>query len=161
MYRELRLRALEESPDAFSSTRAREIARPDIEWERRLAAGVHSPTDLPLVALVGAEAIALAWGRVDPSEPTAVHLYQVWVAPEYRGRGVGRRLLDAVITWARDVGAREVALEVTDGDSPARRLYARAGFRPAGEPQPLRPGSSLMQQPMRLDLGRTSDLPAV
>ena len=97
-YRDLRLRALADSPDAFGSTFARESARSDDEWRERLATGVRSPTDLPLVPVVDDVLAGLAWGRLDERQPDIAHLFQVWVAPEFRGRGVGRLLVDAVIT---------------------------------------------------------------
>jgi ribosomal protein S18 acetylase RimI-like enzyme len=152
-YRDLRLRALADSPDAFASTLDAERTRPDAEWARRLELAAAGSTDLPLVARVGGPPAGLAWGRLDAHLPGVAHLYQVWVAPEFRGRGVGRMLLDAVIQWARAAGARELVLDVTRGDTPATRLYLRAGFRPAGEPEPLREGSALEVQPMRLTLG--------
>lgn len=153
IYRDLRLQALAESPDAFGSTLEAERARPDGDWARRLAVAAEAPTDLPLVARVGGAAAGLAWGRIQEDEPEVARLFQVWVAPEYRGSGVGQMLLDAVIRWARAAGAREVVLDVTCGETPAMRLYVRAGFRPVGQPTPLRAGSSLQVQPMRLGLG--------
>ena len=152
-YRDLRLRALVESPDAFGSTFEAERTRPDDDWSRRMEAAAHDPTELPLVARVGGEAIGLAWARILEGEPDVAHLFQVWVAPEHRGCGVGQRLLDAVLAWARASGVRAVALDVTRGDTPAVRLYTRAGFQPVGDPQPLRAGSSITVQPMRLELG--------
>jgi ribosomal protein S18 acetylase RimI-like enzyme len=98
-YRDLRLRALADAPDAFGSTLAAERARPDAEWERQLAAAAPSPTDLPLVARVGPEAVGLAWARIQYAEPEVAHLFQVWVAPEHRGRGIGQLLLD----WAATI----------------------------------------------------------
>ena len=80
------------------------------------------------------------------------HRYQVWAVPAHRGHGGGRLLLDAAAAWARAAGARVLALDVTCGDTPAMRLYARAGCRPAGDPEPLRPGSPLRVQPLRLAL---------
>jgi hypothetical protein len=47
-----------------------------------------------------------------------------------------------------------VCLDVTVGNEPARRLYEAAGFRAAGAPVPLRPGSALEEQPMRLVVGQ-------
>lgn len=152
-YRGLRLRALVDSPDAFGSTLERESAFPDDLWAERIERGARSPTDLPLVARLGDEMIGMAWGRVREAEQRDVHVYQVWVAPEYRGRGVGQALLDAIVAWARESGARQVSLDATCGNSAAMRLYARVGFLPTGDPEPLRPGSPLMKQGMRLELG--------
>lgn len=151
-YRELRLRALTDSPDAFGSTLEREAAFPDELWAERIERGASSPTDLPLVARIGEEMIGLAWGRVQEAEPREVHVYQVWVAPEHRGRGAGQALLDAIIAWARESGARQISLEATCGNSAAMRLYARESFHPVGDPEPLRPGSPLLKQGMRLEL---------
>lgn len=153
-YRDLRLRALADSPDAFGSTLEVESARPDCEWARRLEAGARSPSDLPLLAQRGEEAVGIAWVRLREGEPDVADLYQVWVAPEHRGFGIGRHLLDVAAAWARACGAHVLALDVTCGDTPAIRLYERAGCRPAGDPQPLRPGSPLRVQPLRLSLTR-------
>ena len=152
VYRDLRLRALADSPDAFGSTLAEETDRPDAEWARRLASGADSETNLPVVAEVQGEPIGLAWGRIDTSNLDVAVLYQMWVAPTHRGVGAGQMLLRAVVAWARGQNASFLDLGVTCGDSPARRLYERAGFTPMGAPQPLRPGSTLLAQSMRLEL---------
>ena len=64
-YKDLRLRALADSPDAFGSTLAAEQDRTDAEWSSRLASGAGSGLDLPLVAEVDGEPAGLAWGRID------------------------------------------------------------------------------------------------
>jgi ribosomal protein S18 acetylase RimI-like enzyme len=155
-YKDLRLRALAESPEAFGSTLAREQDRSNLEWSRRLASNDGSARDLPLVAEVDSLPVGLAWGRIECANPRQADLYQMWVAPEYRGLGAGRLLLEAVIAWARSQGAACLDLGVTCRDSSAMRLYQSAGFEPVGQPEPLRPGSDLMCQSMRLDLGKGS-----
>ncbi len=51
--------------------------------------------------------------------------------PEARNQGIGRALLDAVVTHARTVsGVEDVVLAVTVGNEHARRLYIAAGFKP-------------------------------
>ncbi len=151
-YRDLRLRALADSPDAFGGLLADERARPDTGWCARLEAGTASGRDLPLVAEMDAEPFGLAWGRLEPPELETAYVYQMWVDPRGRRLGAGRMLLDAIVAWARATNARYLALGVTLGDTPATRLYARAGFEPVGEPGRLRPGSSVLGQPMRLEL---------
>ena len=56
----------------------------------------------------------------------------VWVAPEYRGLGLGAPGMAAVIDHARRDHARVVSLYVNDFNVVARRVYARVGFRDAG-----------------------------
>ena len=94
----------------------------------------------------------MAWAKVDTSDPLRVNLFQVWVAPECRGHGAAAALLDAAMGWARARGAHAIELGVVCGNEAARRLYERAGFRAVGEPEPQRPGSSRMEQAMRLHL---------
>lgn len=61
-----------------------------------------------------------------------VHLLNVAVHPAWRGRGVGRRLMEAVMEEGRRTQARTVFLEVRAGNTSARRLYARLGFTEIG-----------------------------
>ncbi len=56
----------------------------------------------------------------------------VAVLPAERGGGLARRLLDTHLSRLAALGAREVFLEVEEGNTSALRLYRRAGFRPVG-----------------------------
>lgn len=50
------------------------------------------------------------------------------VNPEYRGLGIGRRLLERGIQWARENGYPGVMLETQDDNVPACTLYESCGF---------------------------------
>ena len=152
LYRALRLRALGDAPAAFGSTLAEEAPREDADWAWRLNIGAGSGRDLPLVAELGGTAAGLAWAKVDAGDPSLVNLFQMWVAPEARGHGVAAALLDAALAWARAMNARAMQLGVVCGNDAALRLYERAGFRAAGDPEPQRPGSNRMEQRMQRDL---------
>lgn len=155
-YRDVRLRALADSPDAFGSTYEDAVLRPDADWRERVSACAESRLELPLVLADGDRFMGLAWGLIAPEEPETAHVFQMWVAPDVRGRGHGAALLGELIRWAREAGAARAVLRVTCGNDPAERLYERAGFRPVGEPEPLRPGAVLSSRRMTLDL-RSSD----
>lgn len=152
-YKAIRLRALGDSPDAFGSTLSEEWQRPDDLWLERLSLASVSGQDLPLFAVREETPVGLAWAKVDAADPTSVNLFQMWVAPECRGRGAGRLLLDRAVQWARSLGASSLCLGVTCADTPALRLYTKAGFAVTGAPEPLREGSPLRAQNMRLALG--------
>ena len=59
-------------------------------------------------------------------------ILSVAVARTWRGRGLARRLLDLHLRRLAGLGLRAVFLEVDEDNTPARRLYARAGFREVG-----------------------------
>lgn len=57
------------------------------------------------------------------------YVYDVWVAPAHRGRGVGRYLVSWATDWARQRGYRKLKLEVAATNARARRIYEELGFR--------------------------------
>lgn len=68
-----------------------------------------------------------AWGMA-VLERGAFGLYDVVVAPRWRGRGLGRQLLQGLLQWAASQGASAVDLQVRGGNVPAQALYAALGF---------------------------------
>jgi ribosomal protein S18 acetylase RimI-like enzyme len=56
------------------------------------------------------------------------HVTQVCVAPEYRGRGLGKALLLMACSELHRRGCRALSLTVTEANSPAVNLYKRMGF---------------------------------
>lgn len=56
-------------------------------------------------------------------------VYDVWVAPDYRGRGVGKFLIAWAVDWARSKGYKKIKLEVAESNPGARHVYEEAGFR--------------------------------
>jgi ribosomal protein S18 acetylase RimI-like enzyme len=136
LFREIRLRSLADSPDAFSSTLEREEAFTEDDWRRRLTGPVYAVTDPGPVAVGGLfdqDGVLTVWG--------------MWTDPAHRGRGHARRILDALI--APDV---EAELHVNTANAAARTAYERYGFVGTGDLEPLRPGS--VQQMERMVLRR-------
>ena len=88
----------------------------------------------------------------DAEDAGIINLFQMWVAPEARGRGVAAALVDGAVAWARSIQARLVQLGVVCSNEAAIQLYLRKGFRNAGTPAPIRPGSALLEQAMHLPL---------
>ena len=56
----------------------------------------------------------------------------VAILPEYRGKGVGTRLMAELIRLLLARGLTALTLEVRPSNAPARALYARYGFHEAG-----------------------------
>jgi len=68
------------------------------------------------------------YGFIDDHTPEIT----IAVVPSWRGRGVGRRLLEALIAASRADGHGALSLSVEEGND-ARRLYESVGFRPVGK----------------------------
>jgi molybdopterin-guanine dinucleotide biosynthesis protein A/ribosomal protein S18 acetylase RimI-like enzyme len=68
--------------------------------------------------------------------PDELYLRRMYLTPGLRGLGVGRRLLDLALSWARERGYKSVFLDTTDAMVEARGLYERAGFREIGTGRP-------------------------
>lgn len=64
---------------------------------------------------------------VHPDKPPELWINEVGVAPAYQGRGVGRRMLTALLAHARTLGCREAWVLTSYGNTAARHMYAAAG----------------------------------
>lgn len=155
-YRDIRLQALQDAPDAFGSTWAAEAAQADDHWSARIAAATASDMDRALFVVNGKAVCGLVWCKLSAAEPGVADIYQMWVAPTARGLGAGRALLSQALAWAKNRGAQRVRLGVMVADSPAMHLYRSHGFAPMGQPEPLRAGAALMAQAMELNWGTPS-----
>lgn len=84
-----------------------------------------------VATLMQEEGDTLAYAVLMPL-PGEVELLNITVAPEARGAGLGRQLLDHVCNQAREAGAERMFLEVRASNTPARTLYAHNGFAEVG-----------------------------
>lgn len=135
VWREIRLRALRESPSAFASTYAGEVTQPEGFWRDRLG----NPDAVSLLATEDGTPVGMGGGY--PDRPGLLHVVAMWVEPSSRGRGVGHALLRAIEGWA-DTRGLALHLDVNVANAAARRAYERYGFVGTGETEPLREGSA-------------------
>lgn len=150
--RAIRLRALAESPRAFGSTLAETEARPPSYWDARARGDTGDQKSTLFVAEDASGWVGLAGCFLDTDDEGSAELISMWVDPAYRGQGLGRRLVEQVVDWARGNGARSISLWVTDGNSAATALYARCGFKRTEETQPLPSSETLRERRMVREL---------
>ena len=127
--REVRLRALATDPRSFGATLAEESALAEADWQARAA---PQPDRATFVAELGGAWAGIVTGK---KEDGAVEVLGLWAAPEARGHGVGRALMDAVAEWTRQRGAGRLLLWVSTENAPALRLYEACGYEKVGEPR--------------------------
>jgi len=115
---------------------------PDAAWLSVLATAEYQGVErraekegaVPLMARPAAwlvlrrDGVAAACGQA-VADGGLCGLMDLAVRPEFRGRGLGRRLIVALAGWGAGRGAATCWLQVAPGNAPARRVYEAAGFR--------------------------------
>jgi ribosomal protein S18 acetylase RimI-like enzyme len=122
-YREIRLEALRLNPESFGSTFEAESVRPAEHFSGRVA-------QCPIFAAFrGVEIVGMAGflGREALKDAHKGYLWGMYVRTDARNAGVGRKLAEAVIEYARE-HVEILQLDVVSENEAARRLYASLGF---------------------------------
>jgi ribosomal protein S18 acetylase RimI-like enzyme len=115
------------APDVFDQPVRKDLAREFLEDPRHhLAAATHDGR------IVG---FASAVHYLHPDKEPELWINEVGVAPDHRGRGIGERLLRAMLHHGRQLGCREAWVLAERDNEPAMRLYGSVGgIRSAGDP---------------------------
>lgn len=134
-YHALRLRGLRESPEAFGSSYDEERDMALDEVAKRIEPS-GTPTGRIMLGAFASGALVGVMGCVQSGKVKSRHKATVWgmyVAPEARGHGVGRAMLERGIEEARSwPNVDQLSLSVVERGTAARSLYLSVGFRPFG-----------------------------
>jgi len=99
-----------------------------------LGTKLEDPDAAILVADHDGDVVGYAYAEVEGYDwmslraPAGV-LHDVVVDPDHRGRGIGRSLVDAALSYLRSRGAPRVVLSTAERNEAAQRLFASMGFR--------------------------------
>jgi GNAT superfamily N-acetyltransferase len=119
--------------DAYSRDPMGDGAPLSPETRERLIPGLRRhPTTVIFLACDGDTPVGVAvcfLGFSTFAAKPLINLHDVCIVPTHRGRGVGRGLLVAVETKARELGCGKLTLEVLDQNHRALRTYLAAGFK--------------------------------
>jgi phosphinothricin acetyltransferase len=102
--------------------------------ERRQWMAARGPRHPVVVAEIGG--VVAGWGSLNPYSPRAAYQhvadFSVYVERGWRGKGLGRRLLDRLIEIAREIGYHKMMLSAFPFNTSGVALYERMGFRTIG-----------------------------
>ncbi len=146
-YKEVRLRALQDTPSAFGSTYARESQFSAADWHQR-AANLCTPRSIGYLAHHNNDYCGIAVSFLNQQDPQHAELMSMWVAPDHRRTGAGRLLVDAIESWARTCGAHTFQLMVTSSNLAAISFYQRLGFIRTGRTEPYPNDPAILEYEM-------------
>jgi ribosomal protein S18 acetylase RimI-like enzyme len=147
VFKEVRLRALQEAPYAFGSTYAREFQFTDAEWLQRLERW-NGERGAGFLAMDDSAACGIAGSLLDENDSSRAQLVSMWTAPTHRKNGVGRLLVNAILNWAKGHDVSTLLLMVTSNNDPAIRFYERLGFAQTGRTEPYPNDPSILEYEM-------------
>lgn len=128
-YWKLRLRALKEYPEAFASSYEESLSKPLDEVANRIS---DNDDNYILGAFNNNKMIGMVGFKREASKKLQ-HKAVIWgmyIAPEYQGRGIGRKLLEEIIDRAKHMGSlKQINLVVVTSNEQAKRLYQSLGFQ--------------------------------
>lgn len=131
-YKNLRLRALQEEPQAYETKYEDALAEPPIEWQKRLEASEIGKTQLLSFAKLNGNLVgmAAAWR---PENEEVMNVVSVFIAKEARGKGISKKLLSHLIeSVKKNEDVKTLRLEVNPNQTPAYKLYEGLGFKKVG-----------------------------
>lgn len=142
-FRTLRLRGLQENPEAFGSSPEEFTKQPLATTIARITPVGDPPERFVLGAFDTEDRLLGVVGLMRENGLKDRHKADIWgmyVASEAQGQGIGRALMQAALARAREIaGVEQVKLAVSADNTAARKLYASLGFRIYGtEPRALK-----------------------
>jgi RimJ/RimL family protein N-acetyltransferase len=123
----LRMRALQEHPEAFGASYEDEVKQGSERWEMTLT----DENRAMFGAFVEGKLMGMVLISRDSSKKRLhrMGIYAMYVAPEARQQGLGERLINSCIQYAKEQdGVQQIGIGVTVGNHAARKLYRRCGF---------------------------------
>ncbi len=147
-YRDMRLAALQEAPEAFTGTFAQEEEFAQSLWLTRMQRSAR------ILATVDGVAVGIV--SVGEAEPEVAELFGMWVVPTSRGKGVAWRLMEAATEHARADGKRALQAWVSTENGRAVAFFSSYGFRPSDHRRPMTTDATVQEMAMTLPLGDDS-----
>ena len=156
LHRDVRLMALRDSPDSFAERFAEAAGRPASYWDDLTRSVTVPGSQAMFLACEGEHLCGSTYALLDRERVDTGRVGGMWVAPAWRGRGIGRALLHAVLDWARERRLRRLALWAPAHSPAALALYRQAGFRETGNRKPLPSNPALPVIEMECDFQLTA-----
>lgn len=132
LYREVRLAALADAPDAFVARVEDEAPRGEEFWQERMSRAHR------FVAEREGRPVGLVGLGLHDGDPETAEVFGLWTAPTMRGQRVARGLVSAAAQKAAEDGRRLLYFWAGSDNASAVGFASSFGFRPTSKRRPVR-----------------------
>jgi len=130
-YRELRLAALKNEPQAFGSSYERESGYPDEKWQQRLKEAAEGKRHI-LFAKLDKKLVAMVVGGrdFDDNSSNVAYIWGLYTDASVRRKGIAKLLMSKMLEeLSKERGIQTIRLEVNVEQESAVKLYESLGFK--------------------------------
>ncbi len=94
-----------------------------------LQAFLATPNNVLIVAMEDGVVVGMVTGiaYVHPDKPLSLFINELGVSAHHRGRGIGKRLMRAILDWGRECGCLEAWVATEEANAAARSVYRASG----------------------------------
>ena len=125
-YRALRLEALQKEPLAFGDSYEESKDRPENVWRSRIDNFIFALDENKPAGMIGLY-------QEGTKSKHVINIFSVYVKKEYRGQGIGKKLMEAVLTQIKiNQNIIKIKLAVNPAQEAAVKLYQSFGFKITG-----------------------------
>ncbi len=152
LLKELRCRALEDAPYAFSGTLEEAKKRSDEDWAAWAENCSNNPKAITFIACYDDKPCGMMGCRIVGEENEIAELLAVWVAPECRRLKVGQGLLEVTKQWAIESSVQVLHIWVAEQNASAISFYKAAGGQVTGQRQTFKSDTTQEEILLKLQL---------
>ena len=132
-YRNLRLRALKEDPQAFGTNYKTSLEYTEEEWKRRLDNASKGETNWLLFAKDNDKLVGMVGAYLEKEVKDTATIISVYVPNEERGKGISKKLMEHLLNeLSHKTFLKKVKLTVNKNQASAVGLYKKFGFLETG-----------------------------
>lgn len=128
LYKQIRVEAVTDSPQAFGSNRDQQLAHPDSFWQQRLEEAERGEQQWLLFARSGKDLVGMIGAYGEEETPQEATVISVYVTPSARGKGISTLLMRAILDELKKAGIHKVWIGVNIQQKAALHLYQKTGF---------------------------------
>ncbi len=137
LIKNIRLRALKESPSSFGQKYEDVADKPLSFWEDRAIEVNEMDDRSTILAIKDGHAVGMLYSFVRNENEKIGGLGGMWVDPSFRQKGVARSMVNRALEWQKEKGMKRLTFWNTEGNEASDQFYRRLGFVYTGQKEPL------------------------
>ncbi len=126
--KELRLRALKDSPESFGESFSEANGRSQEYWQKMTKSLTPPGKNRMFIAIDQDAHYGSAFFLLDKDDEKAARVGGMWVDSAFRRKGIGQALLSRIFTWARTNQFEKLKLWVEATPTEVKLFYQKSGF---------------------------------